>query len=72
MSTFAERLRDNIENSRELDRLTDYFRRNPDVSCETTLSHAEAERLGFEVYSSQRDGVFVSLPRKNYGQFGDH
>jgi hypothetical protein len=45
---------------------------SPHTSVETTLSYAEAKELGFEVYSSQRDGVFVSLPKNNYSQFGDH
>ena len=72
MTTFAQRLRHSITQDRELNRLTRFFQEYPDASCGTSLSYSEARELGFEVYSSQRDGVIVSLPRNNYSQFGDH
>lgn len=69
---FAQQLQQNIRKQAELNRLTQQFTVRPDTSVETTLSYTEAKELGFEVYSSQRDGVFVSLPKNSYSQFGDH
>ena len=69
---FAQQLQQNIRKQSELNRLTQQFTMSPHTSVETTLSYVEAKELGFEVYSSQRDGVFVSLPKNNYCQFGDH
>jgi hypothetical protein len=69
---FAQQLQQNIRKQSELNRLTHLFTMSPNTSVETTLSYAEAKELGFEVYSSQRDGVQVTLPKNNYSQFGDH
>lgn len=70
--SFAQNLKNSIQRQIELNRLTMLFTQSPNTSVETSLSYSEAKDLGFEVYSSQRDGVFVSLPKNNYGQFGDH
>lgn len=69
MNTFAQNLRNQITADREINRLRGLFQHNPDDSYETTLSYAEAKELGFEVYSSQRDGVYVSLPKSYYGPY---
>ncbi len=69
MTTFAERLRDAIRIERETERLAQSFARNPDGSRSTSLSASEARKLGFSVYDSQRDGVYVSLPTEYSGPY---
>jgi len=69
--SYAQDLADSIYAARELDRITDAFKRNPDAAIQSSLSPRVLESLGFSVVSTYQ-GTMVSLPRNSYSQFGDH